>query len=123
MNEKFYGRTVSAHELLSGQVATPPAAQPLYDALKRCRIYGGGGVAPNDHGSIPSGSRIGGDNSYNVHGAINRTGSIGGGGLIERISHTTGAGLPVSYTTNSRYSSPNPYNLSGRENFNPGFSE
>ena len=123
VNEKFYGRTVSAHELLSGQVATPPAAQPLYDALKRCRIYGGGGAGSNnDHGSI-SGSRIGGDVSYNVHGSINRTGSSGGGGLMERISHTTGAGMPVSSTTNSRYSSPNPYNLSGRENFNAGFSE
>jgi hypothetical protein len=70
-----------------------------------------------------SGSGIGGDNIYNVHGSINRTGSSGGGGLMERISHTTGAGLPVSSTTNSRYSSPNPYNLSARENFNSGFSE
>ncbi|EED93644.1 hypothetical protein THAPSDRAFT_261692, partial [Thalassiosira pseudonana CCMP1335] len=33
VNEKFYGRAVTAHELLSGQVPTPPAAQPLYDAL------------------------------------------------------------------------------------------
>lgn len=40
VNEKFYGRAVSAHELLPGQVATPLAAQPLYDALKRCRVYG-----------------------------------------------------------------------------------
>ena len=121
VNEKFYGRTVSAHELLSGQVATPPAAQPLYDALKRCRIYGGGGAGSNDHHGSISGSRIGGDVSYNVHGSINRTGSRGGGGLMERISHTTGAGMHVSSTTNSR--SPNPYNLSGRENFNAGFSE
>lgn len=40
VNEKFYGRTVTAHELLSGSVPNPPAAQPLYDALKRCRVYG-----------------------------------------------------------------------------------
>jgi lipid-binding SYLF domain-containing protein len=40
VNEKFYGRAVTAHELLSGSVPNPPAAQPLYDALKRCRVYG-----------------------------------------------------------------------------------
>eukprot|EP00569_Conticribra_weissflogii_P012653 CAMPEP_0171377778 /NCGR_PEP_ID=MMETSP0879-20121228/22101_1 /TAXON_ID=67004 /ORGANISM="Thalassiosira weissflogii, Strain CCMP1336" /LENGTH=568 /DNA_ID=CAMNT_0011888003 /DNA_START=122 /DNA_END=1824 /DNA_ORIENTATION=+ len=42
VNEKFYGRAVTSKELLSGEVPSPPAAQPLYDALKRCRVYGGG---------------------------------------------------------------------------------
>jgi len=39
VNEKFYGREVSGHELLQGHIPTPPAAQPLYDALKRCHVY------------------------------------------------------------------------------------
>ena len=96
VNEKFYGRAVSAHELLSGRVVSPPAAQPLYDALKRCRIYGGdsgvgGGTGGGEEGSVGSGSR-----------------------MMERFSHATGAGLPVASPT-SHYSSPNPYNLDGRE--------
>jgi len=50
VNEKFYGYKVSASALLSGAVPSPPAAQPLYDALKRCHVYAtnsvtGGGVA------------------------------------------------------------------------------
>lgn len=32
-NEKFYGKKVSAKELLSGAVAPPPEADPLYRAL------------------------------------------------------------------------------------------
>jgi hypothetical protein len=39
VNEKFYGRHVSGAELLSGSIPTPPAAQPLYDALTRCHVY------------------------------------------------------------------------------------
>jgi len=39
VNEKFYGKQVSGHELLQGQIPTPQAAQPLYDALKRCHVY------------------------------------------------------------------------------------
>ena len=56
------------------------------------------------------------DAGYNVHNS-------GGGGLMERLSHTTGAGLPISATnTPSRYSSPNRYNLAGREeNLTPGY--
>jgi SH3 domain-containing YSC84-like protein 1 len=44
LNEKFYGRVVSAGELLSGSIPTPPAAQPLYEALTRCHVYVNGGV-------------------------------------------------------------------------------
>lgn len=119
VNEKFYGRAVSAHELLSGQVATPPAAQPLYDALKRCRIYGGGG-GEGVGGSMPVGGNSLMSDGYNANAVgsqpVDRRDS--GGGFMERLSHTTGAGLPVSATANSRYSSPNPYNLSGRDGFN-----
>jgi len=39
VNEKFYGRRVSGQEILQGAVPTPPAAQPLYEALQRCHVY------------------------------------------------------------------------------------
>jgi lipid-binding SYLF domain-containing protein len=91
VNEKFYGRAVSAHEILSGKVATPPAAQPLYDALKRCRVYG------------ESGSR-----SSNAAGRITT-------GIMEGFSHTTGAGMPVSSHPSPKNGNMNPYNLSGRD--------
>jgi lipid-binding SYLF domain-containing protein len=39
INENFYGQKVDSGALLSGGIPTPPAAQPLYDALKRCHIY------------------------------------------------------------------------------------
>jgi SH3 domain-containing YSC84-like protein 1 len=39
VNEKFYGMSISAEEILAGVVPTPPAAQPLYDALHRCHVY------------------------------------------------------------------------------------
>lgn len=66
VNEKFYGRSLSAHELLSGQVATPPAAQPLYDALKRCRVYGR--VAPLPALPVTSSSCKQAVNPYNLSG-------------------------------------------------------
>jgi lipid-binding SYLF domain-containing protein len=49
VNEKFYGRQVGAREILQGAVPTPPAAQPLYEALTRCHVYA--------TGSLPSNSR------------------------------------------------------------------
>ena len=39
MNEKFYGQKVSPNDIRSGEIPRPPAAQPLYDALKRCHVY------------------------------------------------------------------------------------
>lgn len=115
VNEKFYGRKVTPHELLSGEVATPPAAQPLYDALKRCRIYGGDvGAAGASQVAGVSSSFDGGNimtDGYNVNGASGQE-SSSGGGFMQRLSHSTGAGLPAA---SSRYSSPNPYNLSSRE--------
>mmetsp|Transcript_2965 Transcript_2965/g.4268 ORF Transcript_2965/g.4268 Transcript_2965/m.4268 type:complete len:530 (-) Transcript_2965:223-1812(-) len=42
VNEKFYGRTVSGMDILQGQIPTPPAARPLYDALQRCHVYATG---------------------------------------------------------------------------------
>ena len=92
VNEKFYGRMVSAHEILSGKVATPPAAQPLYDALKRCRVYGETG---NNHSSYASG-RI-------------------SSSIMESLSHTTGAGMPVSSHPSPGNGNMNHYNLYGRD--------
>lgn len=45
VNEKFYGREVSPTEFLTGQIPTPPAARPLYDALQRCHVYATNGDA------------------------------------------------------------------------------
>merc|ERR1711862_701721 len=39
VNRNFYGMNVHAKALLDGEIPTPPAAQPLYDALKRCQFY------------------------------------------------------------------------------------
>mmetsp|Transcript_8078 Transcript_8078/g.12496 ORF Transcript_8078/g.12496 Transcript_8078/m.12496 type:complete len:529 (-) Transcript_8078:73-1659(-) len=39
INEKFYGQQVHPRDILHGSIPTPPAAQPLYDALKRCDFY------------------------------------------------------------------------------------
>jgi len=39
VNRNFYGMNVHAKDLLNGDIPTPPAAQPLYDALKRCSFY------------------------------------------------------------------------------------
>lgn len=93
VNEKFYGRTVSAHDILSGKVATPPAAQPLYDALKRCRIYG-----------------------ETVSQSSNAAGRIGTG-IMESLSHATGAGMPVSSHPSPKNGNMNPYNLSSRDEY------
>jgi lipid-binding SYLF domain-containing protein len=109
VNEKFYGGAVSAHELLSGRVPNPPAAQPLYDALKRCRVYGGGeGGEGSDGEGYIYGSRNFGEEGYDP---------------LEQLSHTTGMGIPAtSLSAESRHFSPrNLYNLNARENFTPGF--
>jgi len=42
VNERFYGRAVDGNALLLGDVPQPPAAAPLYDALRRCHAYGSG---------------------------------------------------------------------------------
>ncbi|GMH84558.1 hypothetical protein TL16_g09960 [Triparma laevis f. inornata] len=39
VNEKFYGMAVDPEALLSGGVPQPPAAQPLYESLKRVSVY------------------------------------------------------------------------------------
>jgi hypothetical protein len=113
VNEKFYGGAVSAHELLSGRVPNPPAAQPLYDALKRCRVYGGGGDGEIRGGG---GGYMYGSRNLDVHGEE-------GYDPLEQLSHTTGLGMPMtSSSADYRYSSSSyPYNLYGRENLTPGF--
>lgn len=47
VNQKFYGRAVSGMEILQGIVPSPPAAQPLYDALTRCHVYTTGNRPPS----------------------------------------------------------------------------
>jgi lipid-binding SYLF domain-containing protein len=57
VNERFYGREVSGAELLSGAIPTPPAAQPLYDALTRCHVYVSGGARRADSFRMHRGSQ------------------------------------------------------------------
>jgi hypothetical protein len=62
LNEKFYGRPVSGSEILSGAIETPPAAQPLYDALTRCHVYTTGQrppPQPRRHGAMNDGLEYG----------------------------------------------------------------
>ena len=135
VNERCYGGAVSAHALLSGGVPNPPAAQPLYDALKRCRVYGGGGGGGGEFGEFGGGEggRVSGsgnsdsfgDDGYGPEGYYGADGAAGRGGVsgfMEHLSHATGVGLPTTSAASSRYStSNNSYNLHGRENFTPGF--
>ena len=64
VNEKFYGRDVTGMEFLLGQIPTPPAARPLYDALQRCHVYATGNTrmsrqrqsqqtVPMEYGEMP----------------------------------------------------------------------
>ena len=43
VNEKFYGREVTGSQILTGEIPSPPAARPLYDALQRCHVYANNG--------------------------------------------------------------------------------
>ncbi|KAL7549282.1 hypothetical protein ACHAWF_012557, partial [Thalassiosira exigua] len=116
VNEKFYGRAVTSYELLSGAVPAPPAAQPLYDALRRCRVYGGGGGDRSRGEGTPSGGRSAWVGEYGEAADVNGSeleDRQGSGGLMERLSHATGAGMPTS-SPGSRFSPSNLYDLSGR---------
>jgi SH3 domain-containing YSC84-like protein 1 len=42
VNERFYGQEVTGLQLLSGEIPSPPAARPLYEALQRCHVYASG---------------------------------------------------------------------------------
>ncbi|KAG7342899.1 Las17-binding protein actin regulator [Nitzschia inconspicua] len=59
VNERFYGREVTGLQLLSGEIPSPPAARPLYDALQRCHVYA-------------TGNRPSGASSTASHGLFNR---------------------------------------------------
>lgn len=123
VNEKFYGMSVRAEELLNGSVPRPPAAQPLYDAIRRCLVYG-----DNVHGSdLSSVMSSGGRDESAPTDFRNGTGyntnrGPAPGGLLERLSHSTGLGLPVA-TPPAR--TENPYNLQARYDptWQPNFSE
>jgi len=46
VNERFYGREVTGLQILNGEIPSPPAARPLYDALQRCHVYANNGGVP-----------------------------------------------------------------------------
>lgn len=125
VNEKFYGRQVSAEELLGGIEPRPPAAQPLYDAIKRCLVYGD---IVCEHGSSTGGERsaenqpLSRQSTSNTETVNSRAQVASPGSLLERLSHTTGLGMPVA-TPPVR--TENPYNLAGRHDptWQPNFSE
>jgi lipid-binding SYLF domain-containing protein len=58
VNEKFYGRNVSPMEFLLGQIPTPPAARPLYDALQRCHVYASGNSRHRPTQAMPTSSAM-----------------------------------------------------------------
>jgi SH3 domain-containing YSC84-like protein 1 len=39
VNRAFYGHDVTAKQLLSNEIAPPPAAKPLYDALAEIKLF------------------------------------------------------------------------------------
>ena len=122
VNEKFYGRALRAEELLSGGVPMPPAAQPLYDAIRRCLVYDDnigktvssiGNRIVRDDPSIPERNE----------GTMDSPNPIPiPGGLMERLSHSTGLGLPIASPPTR---TENLYNLSARHDptWQPNFSE
>ena len=91
VNEKFYGRKIDAKSLLSGAVPTPPAAQPLYDALKRCHVYAS--ASSSRAASLTTRRQLA--NSYLATHQNNHQYSYGDGGL-------------------SSYESEEDYNMSSR---------
>jgi len=90
VNENFYGRVVSGAEILHGQVPTPPAARPLYDALARCHVYASG--------TVPSLRDIHGD-QYSTQPGWNSNASSGKDAM-EYGEHDGGGG-PTSIVTGS----------------------
>jgi len=64
VNEKFYGKRVSARDIWGGvDIPTPPAAQPLYEALQRCRVYTNANheaqpFVASEYGEVPTANRL-----------------------------------------------------------------
>ena len=52
VNEKFYGREITGQELLNGDIPSPPAARPLYDALHRCHVYAKNNAGGGNNSSL-----------------------------------------------------------------------
>jgi lipid-binding SYLF domain-containing protein len=122
VNEKFYGRAVTAQELLAGHVPRPPAAQPLYDAIRRCLVYGDGVGSSEFSRSRGGGATLSSESNHTAEIDPAHGNMPSPGGLFETWSHTTGLGMPVA-TPPSR--TENPYNLAGRYDptWQPNFSE
>lgn len=102
VNEKFYGRKVSPEEILQGRIPTPPAAQPLYDALTRCQVY----TQPNFHANRrPTNQGM----AYPAHSESMEYGEWqpgGNSGLVSGMNNMT-----ISGTDNSH-----PYNMQPQYN-------
>eukprot|EP00529_Nitzschia_sp_RCC80_P013222 CAMPEP_0113523466 /NCGR_PEP_ID=MMETSP0014_2-20120614/45720_1 /TAXON_ID=2857 /ORGANISM="Nitzschia sp." /LENGTH=609 /DNA_ID=CAMNT_0000421557 /DNA_START=165 /DNA_END=1991 /DNA_ORIENTATION=- /assembly_acc=CAM_ASM_000159 len=56
VNERFYGQKVTGMQILTGEIPSPPAARPLYEALQRCHVYatGDGRRTSGSAGSVSS---------------------------------------------------------------------
>jgi lipid-binding SYLF domain-containing protein len=85
VNKDFYGREVDPAELLNGSVQSPPAAQPLYDALNTALAGYAGGVGGGGGGGGSGGGGgvgMGGGQRHSAwHGAgASRAGSGDPGG-------------------------------------------
>ena len=69
VNEKFYGGETDPFEILSGEIERPRAAQPLYDALKRCQVYAENDIKCRAGGMVGGvGNRGGNSNSNSESG-------------------------------------------------------
>ena len=96
VNERFYGREVTGMELLCGQIPTPPAARPLYDALQRCHVYATGnlpfrrnlvlGTMPENESSLQFGHWDGGLDRGGAIRAYPQTADMEYGELPEPIA-------------------------------------
>jgi SH3 domain-containing YSC84-like protein 1 len=67
VNERFYGCEVTGFQLLSGEIPSPPAARPLYEALQRCHVYATGN-RPYGSSSTASGSFLNRPKTHVMHG-------------------------------------------------------
>ncbi len=100
VNENFYGMEVDPYELLSGEIPAPPAAQPLYDALKRCSVYAKSEDRQSAAGPPPLTDSVAFGNDGVAEGAIRTTVTT----TTRTMTNTpaTGSGaLPVSYVSPS----------------------
>eukprot|EP00797_Seminavis_robusta_P036703 Sro946_g223220.2 (601) ;mRNA; f:6184-7986 len=106
VNEKFYGRKVSPEEILQGQIPTPPAAQPLYDALTRCQVY----TQPNFHARRTARQVSGGLYGGSGSGTNNSTAmEYGEWGLVDGMNqlNMSGGGINNNHNNTNSFNNNN----------------